>query len=378
MGRPLGTSLFLCFVGGCALINLSGFMGCAKPYADAGSERNADGESTVGCKSDVECAATSPSLPYCELTRHQCVACRTVSDCPVANQQCTLSGVCADKCTADGGTCPNAGEQCCNGVCIDFRSDISNCGGCSKTCKAVTGPPVCTEGACIPASCADVLLMNPTAKSGVYSINLGGADTTAAFSVYCDMTSAGGGWTLVGRERANTTGTFRFLNADTGNPTGIADGTDSGLLGRRFSGKYTHVGITWNETSYIRFTTPPGFDFFANTVALSTEVFEFSTSEGDLKSWVLSGGGAKLCIASRRADVRPGDTSWAIKPLNDDNTECGCNSPGWTARGAFYGGTPEPDQTACAGFGGGWAGARDNGVAKGGITPAYETLIWIK
>src|SRR6185312_2064840 len=68
----------------------------------------------------------------------------------------------------------------------------------------------------------------------------------------------------------------------------------------------------------------------------------------------------------------------------DLHGECGCNSGNWQGRGAYYGGTRMRDlgdpeaQTQCLGFGGGWAGARDDGVPKGGISPHYRTRIWIR
>jgi cysteine-rich repeat protein len=46
-------------------------------------------------------------------------------------------------------------------------------------------------------SCLDILNANPSAQSGVYSIDPDGAGGNAQFNVYCDMATAGGGWTVV-------------------------------------------------------------------------------------------------------------------------------------------------------------------------------------
>jgi hypothetical protein len=43
------------------------------------------------------------------------------------------------------------------------------------------------------SSCLDIKTQNPAAASGVHAITVGGK----AFDVYCDMESAGGGWTMV-------------------------------------------------------------------------------------------------------------------------------------------------------------------------------------
>jgi hypothetical protein len=97
----------------------------------------------------------------------------------------------------------------------------------SYTCACKTGylgnGTVCVSpgSAGNPATtCASILGAVPTAASGVYSLDLDGSGPIAAFDGYCDMTTAGGGWLLVGQQVpgqvfADTNGDFQLQNAGT-------------------------------------------------------------------------------------------------------------------------------------------------------------------
>lgn len=73
----------------------------------------------------------------------------------------------------------------------------------------------CTEeGSCepLPASCAAVLAADPNAPDGAFLVDVDGAGALEPFEVLCDMTTGGGGWTLVALNDAPTT--FVDFNQD--------------------------------------------------------------------------------------------------------------------------------------------------------------------
>ena len=135
------------------------------------------------CKINGKCIASGTKHPQ------GCATCKPASSgstwTPNSAQQCLIDHECRTKC---GSTC------------ADLNSNPYNCGACGTTCS--TGL-FCVAGKCGAAapSCFTIKANNAAAKSGIYSLYTGGSK---AFSVYCDMDSDSGGWTLVAR----------FSNAD--------------------------------------------------------------------------------------------------------------------------------------------------------------------
>jgi len=178
---------------------------------------------------------------------HLCAAGKCVLTCSGGLTGC--SGACTDvktdlkNCGKCGNAC-GAGKVCCAGACVDLLTDLKNCGKCGTKCatgdKCVAGkctkPASCTDkikngdetdvdcgGSCPPCStgskcskskdckyglctsnkcsypttCKTLLAAHPGLSSGAYTIDPDGTGGDAAYSAYCDMTTGGGGWTMI-------------------------------------------------------------------------------------------------------------------------------------------------------------------------------------
>ncbi|HEY5944338.1 MAG TPA: fibrinogen-like YCDxxxxGGGW domain-containing protein [Kofleriaceae bacterium] len=62
---------------------------------------------------------------------------------------------------------------------------------------SVDAPPIDMPPTVMPASCNAIHTMTPTAADGTYFIDPDGAGPDAPFGALCDMTTEGGGWTIV-------------------------------------------------------------------------------------------------------------------------------------------------------------------------------------
>jgi hypothetical protein len=275
----------------------------------------------------------------------------------------------------EGATCERPHDECLERPCLNGGICVAS--GNERTCSCPPGfAGEDCEGGLLP-SCRAILDLSPAAANGVYAVDPDGPGVgNPPLEVFCDM--ATDGWTLVAQEQAGTAGALKFLGISVGDAAALArDPGHNGLIGERFRGAYEEVSINWSNEGeagddiYFRVTE----EIFENEVNRAIPISDFYTTNPALGGWVNAAGGAVLCRASQSPSVRPGDTSWAIKPKNDTETQCGCNSPSWTGRGAFYGGFTNP--TLCNPSGGGWAGIADNGATKGGIT-RWSVQIWIR
>ncbi len=127
-------------------------------------------------------------------------------------------GVCGDGKVDPGEACDDANTNnldycttlcrfpsCTDGLVSGNETDL-DCGG---DCKACAEGAVCVEGAdcssqvclhetCVNAfSCRDLIEAKPQLPDGDYTINPDGPGGVIPFTVHCDMTHDGGGWTLI-------------------------------------------------------------------------------------------------------------------------------------------------------------------------------------
>lgn len=111
--------------------------------------------------------------------------------------------------------------------------------GASPAPTPTTSPTVAPPDAAVllPRSCKEIHATSPAQPDGIQKIDADGEGPNAPIDAWCDMTTDGGGWTLVGRSVANGTGEFGWSSA-AGTP---ADTT------KPYSLDVYHSGLTFEQ-----------------------------------------------------------------------------------------------------------------------------------